>query len=66
MNAQRRSVPEAGAYRMVQSGLIELKVGRAELDDHRATRPDADRATDLAAIRAAVAQLKTSVHPLPL
>ena len=38
MDPRRQSVPEAGAYRMVQGAFIELQGGRAPLDAHPAGR----------------------------
>ena len=65
MDPKRQSVPETGAYRMVQNALIELKVAERSLTIIEQAAPDPERATHLAAVRAAIAQLETVVRPWP-
>ena len=62
MDPKRQSVPEAGAYRMVQNALIELKVAERSVTIIEQAAPDSERATHLVAIRAAIAQLETVVR----
>lgn len=62
MEPRRQSVPEAGAYRMVQGALIELKVAERSLTLIEQAAPDAERAVHLGAIRAVIAQLETFVQ----
>ena len=65
MDPKRQSVPETGAYRMVQNALIELKVAERSLTIIEQAAPDPERATHLAAVRGAIAQLETVVRPWP-
>jgi hypothetical protein len=65
MDPKLRSIPEAGAYRMVQMALHDLEAAARILDRLQAVATDPDRAVDLETVRAAIRELRTVVPPAP-
>ena len=65
MDPQRQSVPEAGAYQMVQVAVADLRRAERALAIVQEAAPDPDRALHLGAIRAALAHLHTFIKTLP-
>jgi hypothetical protein len=63
VDPQRQSLHEAGAYRILRDVLDGLHQAERALTIVEAAAPDPERATHLAAIRAAIAQLTTFVPP---
>lgn len=64
MDPSRQSVPEAGAYDLLREVLADLQKAERALAIVEAAAPDPERATHLAAIRAALAQLHL-IFPAP-
>ena len=61
MDPQHQSIPEAGAYRMVQMVLRDLEAAARVLARIEAVASDPERALHLEAIRSAIAELRTVV-----
>lgn len=61
MDPQRQSVPEAGAYRILQVVLADLRKAERALTIIEEAAPDPERALHLGAIRSAIAELRTVV-----
>ena len=58
MDPTRQSVPEAGAYRMVQIALADLRKAERALTIIEEAAPDPERATHLRELRKAIAALE--------
>jgi len=65
MDPERQSIPEAGAYRMVQIVLRDLEAVARILERIDTLTPDPERALHLEAIRSAIGELRTVVSPAP-
>jgi hypothetical protein len=62
MDLKRGSVPEGGAYRIVQNALNELKVVERSLAISEQAETDPERALHLATVRVAIDQLENFVR----